>query len=137
MRDRGHVVFQWIERAEADLKAAEILIEADPLILDIACFHCQQAVEKFLKGYLVFNDVDFPFTHSLEYLLELCSESDNEFSTLEIGHLTQFAVRMRYPHDSFAPDKEESIFYFEVTARVKKMVQERLKGSFKNNDTMR
>lgn len=131
MTDREQVVLQWIERAEADLRAAEILIEADPLILDIACFHCQQAVEKFLKSYLVLNDVEFPFTHSLEYLLELCSERDNEFSTLEIGNLTQFAVRMRYPHDSFAPDKNESILYLEVTLRVKTIIQQRLKEFFK------
>jgi HEPN domain-containing protein len=130
MTDREQVVLQWLERAEVDLRAAEILIEADPLILDIACFHCQQAVEKFLKGYLGYIDIVFPFTHSLEYLLELCSEHDNEFGVLEIGNLTQFAVRMRYPHDSFAPDKEESIFYFEVTGRVKKMVQDRLIGLF-------
>ncbi len=131
MTDREQVVMQWIERAEADLKAAEILIEADPLILDIACFHCQQAVEKFLKGYLVFNDVEFPFTHSLEYLLQLCSESDNEFSALEIGNLTQFAVRMRYPHDSFAPDKTESMVYLDVTLRIKAIIQHRLKEFFK------
>ena len=131
MTDREQVVLQWLERAEADLRAAQILIEADPLILDIACFHCQQAVEKFLKGYLVFNNVEFPFTHSLEYLLELCSESDNEFSTLEIGNLTQFAVRMRYPHDSFAPEKNESIFYLEATFRVKNIIKQRLKEFFK------
>lgn len=131
MTDREQVVLQWIQRAEADLKAAEILIEADPLILDIACFHCQQAVEKFLKGYLVFSDVEFPFTHSLEYLIELCSETDNEFSALEIGNLTQFAVRMRYPHDSFAPDKTESMVYLDVTLRTKAIIQHRLKELFK------
>jgi HEPN domain-containing protein len=37
---------QWIEKAEHDLMAAQLIIEHNPLILDIACFHCQQAWKK-------------------------------------------------------------------------------------------
>ena len=32
---------QWIEKAEHDLIAARLIIEHQPIILDIACFHCQ------------------------------------------------------------------------------------------------
>ena len=31
---------EWTEKAEHDLIAAKLVIEHQPLILDIACFHC-------------------------------------------------------------------------------------------------
>ena len=37
-------------------------------MLDDALFHCQQAVEKALKGLLTWHDVPFRKTHSLEEL---------------------------------------------------------------------
>jgi HEPN domain-containing protein len=120
------VVKQWIQRAEADHKAAEILIGTDPVILDIACFHCQQSFEKLLKAYLVYHNVDFPFTHSLELLIELCAEIDEEFNSLDIKNLTQYAVRMRYPHDSFAPESEEAYYYLKLNEKLKNMVFSRI-----------
>jgi HEPN domain-containing protein len=43
---------QWTEKAEHDLIAAKLVIEHQLLILDIACFHCLQAVKKYLKTFL-------------------------------------------------------------------------------------
>jgi HEPN domain-containing protein len=34
----------WINKAEHDLMNAQRLLEIDPMILDNACFHCQQAI---------------------------------------------------------------------------------------------
>lgn len=44
-----------LKKAEHDLIAASMIIDLNPIILDIACFHCQQAVEKLLKTFLLFN----------------------------------------------------------------------------------
>lgn len=60
------ILLQWLDKAAHDLIAADILIKANPLILDIAWFHCQQAVEKYLKAFLVYHNRDFIFTHNLE-----------------------------------------------------------------------
>ena len=37
--------------------SAEIILESgrEPLPLDTVCFHCQQAVEKYLKGFLAYH----------------------------------------------------------------------------------
>lgn len=40
----------WLEFARQDLEMAEVAF--DRKIYNQTCFHCQQAVEKFLKGYL-------------------------------------------------------------------------------------
>ena len=39
----------WLDIAEKDLKSARILVEHDA-DNGIACFHCQQAIEKCFKG---------------------------------------------------------------------------------------
>ena len=36
----------WLDKAENDLMSAQRLLEIEPIILDNACFHCQQATEK-------------------------------------------------------------------------------------------
>jgi len=43
------ILLQWIQKAEHDLMAASILIEANPIILDIACFHCPAINRKIFK----------------------------------------------------------------------------------------
>ena len=41
----------WFEKAAHDLRGAEILMEHDGGN-DLVAFHCQQAMEKMLKGWL-------------------------------------------------------------------------------------
>ena len=65
---------QWIEKAEADLEAAERLaprVASSTRLREVVGFHCQQAVEKYLKVLLTFYQVEFPKTHEIERLLAL------------------------------------------------------------------
>jgi hypothetical protein len=41
----------WLRKAEGDLRAATVDLGAEPPLVDDALFHCQQAVEKALKGF--------------------------------------------------------------------------------------
>jgi HEPN domain-containing protein len=68
-------VRRWLTKANNDLKVAEheIVLRPEDMVTEAICFHCQQAVEKFLKAYLITNEIEFGRTHNLEYLLELCS----------------------------------------------------------------
>jgi HEPN domain-containing protein len=90
-------------RADDDLESAKILNEYKDIKrkpTGVIVFHCQQAVEKFLKGYLASNDVEYPKTHDLEKLNKLCEKSNNEFNNQEIKNickaLTEYAVKTRY-----------------------------------------
>ncbi len=56
----------WFLKAAADLRAAECDLAATPPLLEDAAFHCQQAAEKALKGFLTWHSVPFRKTHSLE-----------------------------------------------------------------------
>lgn len=49
---------QWLLKANEDLLVVDKLTEDEVIATSSACFHCQQAVEKFLKAYLIVNGVD-------------------------------------------------------------------------------
>jgi len=55
----------WFRRMEDDLRAAEVDLAADPPLVADALFHCQQAVEKALKGFLTWHDRPFRKVHDL------------------------------------------------------------------------
>jgi hypothetical protein len=59
----------WLTLAIEDLRAADHELTASPPILGDLVFHCQQAVEKLFKGFLVWHDVVFRKTHNLESLV--------------------------------------------------------------------
>jgi hypothetical protein len=41
--------------------------------------------------------------------------------------LTDFGVSIRYPDDFYLPDKEETIFYRDISLMVKKIVEDNIK----------
>ena len=66
----------WLARASSDVRAAEHELRATPPLLDDIVFHCQQAAEKSLKGFLTWHDRPFRKTHSIEELGEQCLQVD-------------------------------------------------------------
>jgi HEPN domain-containing protein len=94
---------QWFYVASTDLAAARLTsANTYPKLLDIACFHCQQAAEKALKGFLQYKDQDPPHIHNLVALCELCIELDPSFETLlkDANDLNPYSVASRYPTES-------------------------------------
>lgn len=95
---------EWVIKAEEDLKAAECLSATEDeedlvLLIGAICFHCQQAAEKYLKGFLVLNGTDPPRTHDLDVLCELCTQISDSFKNIadQCSELTAYAVQPRYP----------------------------------------
>jgi HEPN domain-containing protein len=64
-------VKEWIEIADDDFDSAEILNKAFRKHNEIICYHCAQAVEKYLKGYMEYKDIVPEKTHNLSYLILL------------------------------------------------------------------
>jgi len=92
-------VDRWVRRAEEDVRAAEELFRADRRgLAGPACFHCQQAAEKYLKACLVRHETRFPKTHDLEQLVQLCRPLAEEFEQLAeaTARLQPYAVNARY-----------------------------------------
>ena len=99
----------WKVKAENDWKTVEIL-RADPEApADSICFHCQQLVEKLLKGMLTLHGVEAPRTHDLKRLIQAAEMFAPELTLLKdtSDALTAHAVQSRYPDDWRKIEEEE------------------------------
>jgi len=119
-------VESWLDKAEHDLMSAQRLIEIEPVILDNACFHCQQAMEKCLKAYLIYNGFDVQKTHDIIDLLVDCAKYDSIFAAIDPLDINAYAVRGRYPDTNLMPTKEEAEGYYQLALQIKSLVSERI-----------
>jgi len=89
----------WLIKAHSDLRSARALVALPEPATDTAIYHCQQAAEKTLKGWLAFRDQPLERTHDLERLLELATALDPVFAILETATevLNPYATAFRYP----------------------------------------
>ncbi len=96
-RNKATLVASWKRRSGQDIKAAELL-NSEEGMREITLFHLQQALEKALKAYLIWCEVNFPHTHDLELLLDIARRKDADFEQLEsAAGLTDFAIAGKYP----------------------------------------
>jgi len=93
-------VKEWLQLADDDLYSAQILNEQVRRPFEIICYHCAQSIEKYLKGYLTFNNIVPKKTHDLAFLNNLCFENNSEFQKIKTvcDFLNRFANDIRYPH---------------------------------------
>lgn len=126
--DISELVKQWLHIADRNLATAKQCLEDKDVLTDSVCFNCQQATEKYLKAFLTFHQVDFPKTHSMIALINLCATKDISFKEIadEADSLTDYAVEIRYPDDWYEPTPEETQKAFADTLKIKKFVLEKL-----------
>lgn len=119
----------WLEKADKDLLGAEHeKAYGEGMIAEHIGFFCQQAVEKYLKAFLVAHRKEFPRTHDLEYLKKICEGNDTDFAGLEFGDLSAFAVDARYPSLSSQVHVtgKELEMYMDLARSVREMVKRKL-----------
>jgi HEPN domain-containing protein len=89
----------WIEKADHDLGTAIVIYKYVPEYSDTLAFHCQQAVEKYIKCLLEKNEIQFKRSHDLRYLLDLLSDSIPVSTDLfeNILKLNAYSIEIRYP----------------------------------------
>lgn len=103
MRTREQVIWdfvqEWLAKAGRDLRAAEILLADPEDFCEYVAFHCQQAVEKFQKAFLVRHQIEFSKTHDLAQIRTLISQVDASLAErlAPADWLTPFGVETRYP----------------------------------------
>jgi len=112
-------VKEWFRIADDDLYSAKILNEAVHRPYEIICYHCSQAIEKYLKGYLVYNDIVPQKTHDLSFLNSICIEKDENFKDIQklCDYVTTFAST-RYPH-RHETTEDDVKFSIKATEKVK------------------
>jgi HEPN domain-containing protein len=127
---------QWIIKGDHDLGTAKITFLHIPEYLDTVTYHCQQAVEKYLKAYLIFQSTTFRFTHDLIYLLELISQKDSGFESYydTISELQGYAVEIRYPNETVFLSIEKVENAMLIAKNVRQLVTERMNMAIEYNE---
>ncbi|MDR1786974.1 MAG: HEPN domain-containing protein [Treponema sp.] len=117
--DKLSIVAEWRKYADEDLRTANHMAHNMwPTPDHIICFHCQQAVEKYLKGFLILHDVEPERTHDLNMLCRLCKEYNAAFAEIKeyCFDLTRYGVQPRYPLEIYLDkaDMSRALHYAEA-----------------------
>ena len=93
------LVRAWMIKAKHDLETAKLVSTSLPDYYDMIAFHCQQAIEKTLKAYLIFLDIEFKPVHDLGYLMNLIGTKDKSIDHFfgKVVEISSYAVQIRYP----------------------------------------
>ena len=122
-------VNQWLRFADEDLQLARhglTISRGAPYRL--IAYHAQQCAEKHLKAYLVFRRVDFPYTHNISHLLDLCARFVTWTDLLrDAEELSPYAITTRYPGEDEAVTLEEVRRAISLAEIVREQVREALR----------
>jgi HEPN domain-containing protein len=96
---------EWLDKAEGDFLAARKLLKGRPFLSDSVGYHCQQAIEKYLKALQQELSLTIQRTHDITVLLDQLIPKDGTLRSLKRGTktLTAFAVEYRYPGRNATP----------------------------------
>ncbi|MBW8049769.1 MAG: HEPN domain-containing protein [Cytophagales bacterium] len=128
MKSKQEIIKNWIIKGDHDLGTSKLTLEHIAEYKDIIGFHCQQAVEKYLKGYLIFLDIDFEHKHNLTYLLDLISSKD-KFSDQYykmVDKLEDYAVEIRYPEKIVEPTDKELQDAINIADKFRKIILDKM-----------
>ena len=122
--EKRDYIQNWLFRAREDIAVMNRLSDSEiEFYTSTICFHAQQSVEKYLKTFLVYHDIDFPRTHDVDFLLMECQKIDDTNFDLNLKSLTEFGVSVRYPDDFYIPSVKETKEYLEIALTVKSVVE--------------
>ncbi len=121
-------VMQWLILADEDLNlASHALGLGAKSPYRLIAYHAQQCAEKYLKAFLVYHNVDFPYTHSIRVLLKLCSSLATWTQTLkDAEELSPYAITARYPGEEQEVTEAEAKQAIELARQVRKQVRNAL-----------
>jgi len=110
MSEEIEIARQWLDKADNDLLNADNNLSSSRIPYDTVCLHCQQAVEKMLKAFLVANRIAYPISHDLLLILEsiLIVEPQAEKLRDFLVLLNPYAVEIRYPDEYNMPSDKDA-----------------------------
>lgn len=118
----------WIEKADHDLGTAMLIHQHIPEYSDTLAFHCQQAVEKYIKCLLEKNSITYKRSHDLRYLLDLLNDviqiDDELFEN--VIKLNAFGVEIRYPDMIIHLTKEETEEAVEIAKNFRLFLKDKI-----------
>jgi HEPN domain-containing protein len=119
----------WIGFAEKDMLTISEIIE-NPRLTNIVTFHCQQAIEKYFKAFMLENEKPLMTIHNLLALYGIIKEIiDLELDEDLLSTVNDIYLESRYPgeigllDDGSMPTVEQAnkffVFAKEIKAKIK------------------
>jgi HEPN domain-containing protein len=127
--DQDHInrVLLWMSYADEDMDLANYAMKMPGIrSYRLIAFHAQQCAEKYLKAYLVYQDIDFPYTHDIRKLFKLCGNAIWIEKIKSAEELTPFAVTTRYPMLDEKVTENEAIEAVNMASMVRKTIRKAL-----------
>jgi HEPN domain-containing protein len=120
----------WIGRARSSYELSKATISKNIYFEDL-CYQAQQAVEKAIKGLLIYYNVEPKFTHNIDILLEdlgLYTEISTDIK--KAIDLTRYAIKTRYPGEYDDVTREE----YEESIKIAETCLEWVENKIKENN---
>jgi HEPN domain-containing protein len=96
----------WLDRAKSSYDLSKNSIYG--VFYEDLCYQAQQAVEKALKGLLIYYGIEPEFTHNIGIILKkLEKQVEIPENIKESTDLTKYAVQTRYPGEYDELTKED------------------------------
>ena len=90
------LVEDWMTFADEDLSVADVL--SNHSMTNAMAFHCQQAIEKYLKAFLIENDIPLQKIHDLNRLNETVKKvRDLGIDEDKLAEINEVYFDTRYP----------------------------------------
>lgn len=89
---------EWFDKGRKDIEDAEFLLKNNRAAENIS-FHIHQSMEKYLKGFLIYNGWKLEKIHDLIKLIEEVIKIDKSFKryVVPLRKITNFYFESRYP----------------------------------------
>jgi len=118
---------EWFDAGDNEFGYAEAGFR-ETIFYSQVCVSCQQAAEKYLKGFLVAYGKSYPKIHDLGVIVEKCGQIDPNFLELkkDCNFLTKFYVEVRYPPDITPADENDAQKSIEICKRIIAKVRDSL-----------
>jgi len=123
------VTKEWIEKANSDLDFAKASFsEFDQFYVQM-CILCHDAVEKYLKGYMVSQKKKPKRIHDLVALVKECFKFDEEFKDYEddCRILNPYYIPLKYPSHYPICTKRQAEQAIEVATRIEDFIKKKIR----------
>jgi len=118
----------WLKKADSDLKNIKNNFNSEDIPTDTICFHAQQAIEKYIKGALIYFRKHVAKTHDLVNLLTSIIPNIPELKAFEedLEEISDYGVEVRYPDLFYDPTLDEAKKSYNIALKVKEIILKKL-----------
>ena len=120
---------EWILKAEEDFTACKALLNIESPPFSVICYHAQQTIEKYIKAYLTFKEIEFRKTHDIIILLdEYCIPVCDEFNGIKEDAiiLSDYSVNTRYPGNYFPLNQNDAFEAYNAACKIKSFISSKI-----------